>query len=98
MTKALCLNALAVMDGTAKPSADLTRAIKSVGAESFHRNWVDAMSAAGWRCGGGGKTDHTILMTPHMRRWSLLVDAQRKPLIEAGQATIQATFAEGDDE
>lgn len=98
MTKALCLNALAVMDGTAKPSADLTRAIKSVGAETFHRSWVEAMKSAGWRCGGGHQTNHDTLMTPHMRRWSLLVDAQRLPLIQAGELTIKATFDEGDDE
>ncbi len=90
------MNALAVMDGSAAPSRELTQSIKSVGAQAFHRSWVAAMTAAGWRCGGNA-TNHATLMTPHMRRWSLLVDGQRKPLIAAGEVEVVATW-EGDDE
>lgn len=97
MTKDICMNALAVIDGTAAPTADLTRAVKAVGAETFHKHFIEAMKSAGWRCGGSA-TNHALLMTPHLRRWSLLVDAQRKPLIAAGEAEIVAVWEGGEDE
>lgn len=93
MNKTLCMNALAVIDGEAKPSRDLVRAIKTAGAEAFHAQWVSAMQAAGWRAGGRA-TNHDVLMTPHIRKWSLLVDAQRAPLFQAGAGVVEATWSE----
>jgi hypothetical protein len=91
------MNALAVFDQTAQPTADLTRAIKAVGAEMFHKHWTEAMKSAGWRCGGSA-TNHELLMTPHLRRWSLLVDGQRKPLIAAGERELVASWREDENE
>lgn len=85
------MNALAVIDGGAKPSTELVRAIKSVGAQAFHAQWCDAMRAAGWRAGGSA-TNYDVLMTPHMRTWQLLVDAQRGPLFDAGKQTVKAKW------
>lgn len=96
MTKELCLNALGVMDGTAEPSVDLVRDVKRMGAQAFHKHLRTALQATGWRT-GGSSTDYSALTTPHMRRWELLVDGQRTPLIDAGAMTIEADWDAIDD-
>lgn len=96
MNKKLCMNVLDVIDGKAKPTRELVQAVVSIGAEAFHAQWVAAMTAAGWRP-NGRETNHVTLHTPHIRRWSLLVDGQRGPLIEVSKAKVEATWEESDE-
>lgn len=97
MTRDVCMNALAVIDGKAIATNELIQMVRTVGAEAFHKAWSESMKNAGWRC-GGAETNHATLMTPHLRRWSLLVDAQRNPLFEVALQEVKATWEDGDDE
>lgn len=101
ITKSIAMDFLAYVDAACDnyectPDAETVQAVKSVGAREFHAAWVEAMKAARWRT-GLSKTDHETLMTPHMRRWELLVDAQRNPMIAIEEMSLEAQW-EGDEE
>lgn len=90
------MNALDVIEGKAKASRDLIQHIASMGAQAFHRQWADAMYKAGWRI-AGRHTNYDLLHTAHIRRWELLVDAQRAPLLALEGQRVEAEWDATDD-
>lgn len=91
------MHALAVIDGLEKPNKELTQEVARKGAFAFHEEWRHAMRAAGWR-DGGHETNHDLLYTAHIREWPLLVDGQRKPLLDLEGSKLEAVWEDGDDD
>lgn len=97
MTRDVAMNILGVIDNTDTPEFETVRMIKQNGAVVVHEQWREAMLEAGWKADGAA-TDTEMLTTPHLRRWSLLVDGQRKPLLDLENETLEPEWGNDEEE